>query len=177
MGTRNPVRLLCSLFLFTSVVTQLVFAADSPEKVEATVRWGRVVRVSKTSATLQVVPSPCHRRGAALHDQLWGALRNLKTGATVGEIGTLFPGDPTPGSGETIRKSFWNLSAALYAYVYAHLARQGRVRGGDGCWYLNDWPPPAERVLPFMHGLIGPRGWSCTEWSRIVELPLRGGDL
>ena len=78
MGTRNPVRLLCSLFVFTLVVTQLALAADSPEKVEVTVRWGRVVRVSKTSATLQVVPSPCHRRGAALHDQLWRALRDLK---------------------------------------------------------------------------------------------------
>jgi hypothetical protein len=32
-------------------------------------------------------------------------------------------------------------------------------------------------VLPFMHGLIGPRGWSCTELIRIVAIPLRGGDL
>ena len=31
----------------------------------------------------------------------------------------------------------------------------------------------AERVLPFLHGLIGPKGWSCTELSRPVELPIR----
>jgi hypothetical protein len=34
------------------------------------------------------------------------------------------------------------------------------------------WPPSAERVLLFTHGLINPRGWTCTEMSRIVELSL-----
>jgi hypothetical protein len=51
------------------------------------------------------------------------------------------------------------------------------LKVADYLRYDNAWPPSAERVLPFMHGLIGPRGWSCTELSRIVELPLRGGDL
>ena len=41
--------------------------------------------------------------------------------------------------------------------------------------YDDAWPPPAERVLPFVHGLIGPKGWSCTEQSRTVELLLRLG--
>jgi hypothetical protein len=33
--------------------------------------------------------------------------------------------------------------------------------------------PPAEQVLPFMHGLIGPKGWSYTEQSGHVGLPFR----
>jgi hypothetical protein len=36
-------------------------------------------------------------------------------------------------------------------------------------------PPPAERVLPFLHPLIGPSRWSYSEQSRAVELPLRQG--
>ena len=47
------------------------------------------------------------------------------------------------------------------------------LKAADYLRYDNAWPPPAERVLPFMHGPIGPMGWSCTESSRIVELPLR----
>ena len=37
------------------------------------------------------------------------------------------------------------------------------------------WPPPAERVLPFLHPVIAPSRWSYTEQSRAVELPLRRG--
>jgi hypothetical protein len=49
------------------------------------------------------------------------------------------------------------------------------LKAADYLKYDGAWPPPAERVLPFMHGLIGPRDWSCTESSRIVEIPLRCG--
>jgi hypothetical protein len=49
------------------------------------------------------------------------------------------------------------------------------LKAADYMKYDGAWPPLAERVLPFMHGLISPRGWSCTELSRVVELPLRGG--
>ncbi len=37
------------------------------------------------------------------------------------------------------------------------------------------WPLPAERLLPFLHPVIGPYRWSYTEQSRAVELPLRRG--
>ena len=43
--------------------------------------------------------------------------------------------------------------------------------------YDNAWPPPAERVLPFLHGLVGPTGRSLTEQSRPVKLPLRRDEL
>ena len=35
------------------------------------------------------------------------------------------------------------------------------------------WPPPPERVLPFMRPFCHPRDWSYTEQSRVLELPLR----
>jgi hypothetical protein len=37
----------------------------------------------------------------------------------------------------------------------------------------NAWPPPPERVLPFMRPFCHPRDWSYTEQSRVVELPMR----
>jgi len=58
-------------------------------------------------------------------------------------------------------------------------AQRGFFSGLRAADYLeNDgaWPPPAERVLPFLHGLVGPSRWSHTELSRVVELPLRYGD-
>ena len=57
-------------------------------------------------------------------------------------------------------------------------AQNGMVSGLKAADYLKydgAWPPAAERVLPFMHGLIGPKGWSYTELSRGVELPFRCG--
>jgi hypothetical protein len=51
------------------------------------------------------------------------------------------------------------------------------LKAADYLKYDNAWPPPAERVLPFMHGLIGPTGWACVEVSRTVKLPLRRVDL
>ena len=43
----------------------------------------------------------------------------------------------------------------------------------DSLKYQDAWPPPADRVLPFLCGPVCPTGWSCTELSRAVELPLR----
>ena len=51
------------------------------------------------------------------------------------------------------------------------------LKAADSLKYSDAWPPPAERVLPFMHGLVGPSRWSVTETSRPVELPLRHDDL
>jgi len=54
---------------------------------------------------------------------------------------------------------------------------QGGIFAGikvvDYLRYDNVWPPPAERVLPFLHGLLAPTQWSVTEQSRPVRLPLR----
>jgi hypothetical protein len=50
------------------------------------------------------------------------------------------------------------------------------LKVADLLTYDNAWPPPAERVLPFMHGLIGPSRWSLTDSNRMAELPLRPVD-
>jgi hypothetical protein len=56
-------------------------AQDEPAKRDAPVKfdvhWDKVVRVSQTSATLQVVVNPPLRRGTPLHDNAFQALRNL----------------------------------------------------------------------------------------------------
>jgi hypothetical protein len=49
--------------------------APSPDKV--TVAWDKVVRVSQTIPTLQVVVNPPLRRGTAVHDNAFKALRDL----------------------------------------------------------------------------------------------------
>jgi hypothetical protein len=50
------------------------------------------------------------------------------------------------------------------------------LKAMDYLRYDGAWPPPAERVLPFLHPLIGPSRWSRTDLSRSVELPLRLDD-
>ena len=42
-----------------------------------TVDWQHVVQISKTTATLQVVVNPPLRRGSAIHDRVFQALKNL----------------------------------------------------------------------------------------------------
>jgi hypothetical protein len=44
---------------------------------EVQVNWDRVVTVSKTTPTLQVVPNAQLRRGSAIHDPAFQALRSL----------------------------------------------------------------------------------------------------
>jgi hypothetical protein len=57
---------------------------------------------------------------------------------------------------------------------YAQGGAFAGIKVVDYLRYDDAWPPPAERVLPFLHGLVGPTGWSLTEQIRLVELPLRG---
>jgi len=51
-------------------------AQDLPIKMN--VQWERVIRVSKTTPTLQVVVNPPLRRGSAIHDNAFRVLRDLK---------------------------------------------------------------------------------------------------
>ena len=36
------------------------------------------------------------------------------------------------------------------------------LKAADSLKYSDAWPPPAERVLTFLHGLVGPTQWSVT---------------
>ncbi|HME00219.1 MAG TPA: glycosyl hydrolase family 39 [Terriglobia bacterium] len=68
-------------FALSIFVTALIssgrptLGADSAGKVE--VKWDQVERVSRTTPTLQVVVNPPLRRGSAIHDPVFRALRDL----------------------------------------------------------------------------------------------------
>src|SRR5436309_8987398 len=51
-------------------------AQQQPDKVP--VQWDKVTMVSKTTPTLQVVVNPPLRRGSAIHDNAFKALRDLQ---------------------------------------------------------------------------------------------------
>jgi hypothetical protein len=53
-------------------------AAETAPPVKVTVQWGDVDRVSRTTATLQVVVNPPLRRGSAIHNAAFRALRDLQ---------------------------------------------------------------------------------------------------
>jgi hypothetical protein len=58
------------------LVCLLIAAAGAPaQKIEA--QWDKVERVSKTTATLQVVVNPPLRRGSAIHDRVFAELQRL----------------------------------------------------------------------------------------------------
>ena len=63
------------LLLFVSLGAAPAAAADA---AKVTVNWDKVVRVSKTTATLQVVVNPPLRRGSAIHDRVFQVLRDLR---------------------------------------------------------------------------------------------------
>lgn len=50
---------------------------------------------------------------------------------------------------------------------------QNALKGTDLLRCEGAWPPPAERVLPFMTPLLCSSDWTCVERSRTVRLPVR----
>ncbi len=75
VGPRHYIEglLLCLLLV---IATAACLFGEETAKV--TVNWQKVVRVSKTTATLQVVINPPLRRGSAMHDRTFEVLRDLK---------------------------------------------------------------------------------------------------
>ncbi len=69
----NPRVWVCLLMIIGTATCLL-----GEEKAKVTVNWQKVVRVSKTTATLQVVVNPPLRRGSTIHDRTFEALRDLK---------------------------------------------------------------------------------------------------
>ena len=50
----------------------------SAEKAAVTVDWNKVIRVSNTNATLQVVVTPLMARNSPIHDKVFGSLKDLR---------------------------------------------------------------------------------------------------
>src|SRR5208282_4357598 len=64
--------------ILTSCSTQkTVSTAAQPEKASVKVNWDKVVAVSKTESTLQVVVNPPLRPGSKIHDRVYQAVHEL----------------------------------------------------------------------------------------------------
>ena len=68
-------RLSLLVLIFASIAVVPSPAADPSARVIAT--WDKVLRVSQTTPTLQVVVNPPLRRGTPVHDNAFKALRDL----------------------------------------------------------------------------------------------------
>jgi hypothetical protein len=93
-----------------------------------------------------------------------------QTKTDIDEIGSILPFDTAPKLARPIPHLYWNLSGAMYAYVYAHLARQGIQVAGESqlIGYPSQFPsvsmvqwttgaPNARfRVLQLLHRNFGP---------------------
>jgi len=66
---------LSCLMLITVMAGGLITAAENPPQV--TVDWTKVLQVSKTTSTLQVVVNPPLRRSGTIHDPAFRALHDL----------------------------------------------------------------------------------------------------
>jgi hypothetical protein len=70
---------LLGLLVFLVLLSPILTAgALWGQQVRATVNWDKVERVSKTTATLQVVVNPPLRRGTPIHDRVFQGLRDLR---------------------------------------------------------------------------------------------------
>lgn len=76
MKPQISLRTLAHLIIGFSFLTALSAFAQTPENVR--VNWNRVMAVSKSTATLQVVVNPPLRRGSAIHDRVFQGLKDLK---------------------------------------------------------------------------------------------------
>lgn len=70
----------CLLLLVLTLLAEKgrVLAAEPRDEASVVVNWNKVLRVSKTEATLQVVVMPPLRRGSLIHDRIFGALHDLQ---------------------------------------------------------------------------------------------------
>ena len=69
--------LICVLFTVTSCSRQQADSKPQAEKANLQINWDKVVSVSKTAPTLQVVVMPPLRRGSKVHDRLFQAVHDL----------------------------------------------------------------------------------------------------
>ena len=74
MNSKLPLRTPAALLLVL-LLTQFSVAQDAAIKIAA--HWDKVVRVSETTPTLQVVVNPPLRRGTGVHDNAFQALHDL----------------------------------------------------------------------------------------------------
>ena len=69
--------LICSLIAVISCTRKETVTKPAPEKASVKVAWDKVVTISKTTSTLQVVVMPPLRRGSKIHDRVFQAVHDL----------------------------------------------------------------------------------------------------
>src|ERR1035441_1410777 len=71
--------LIVVLGVHVKVAAQEASTGDSAQKAPQTVavQWNKVLETSQANATLQAVVTPLMARDSRLHDQVWGALKDL----------------------------------------------------------------------------------------------------
>jgi hypothetical protein len=78
---RSLIRRLCaklSVGLLLCLLVSVFSRCQAPDASKLSVHWDKVIRVSKTTATLQVVVNPPLRRGTPVHDNVFRALHDLQ---------------------------------------------------------------------------------------------------
>ena len=73
----SALSLTCSLAAVISCTRQEIKTKPTPEKASVKTAWDKLITVSKTTPTLQVVVMPPLRRGSKIHDRVFEALRDL----------------------------------------------------------------------------------------------------
>ena len=83
MSTQSHLRILLPLTLFVLLTTACSTTEErkestpTPPPAEVKIQWDKVITVSKTTPTLQVVVNPPLRRGSKIHDRVFQALKDL----------------------------------------------------------------------------------------------------
>lgn len=72
----TPAKILAGMMVGSCLLSTSV-AIKAQEAGRVNVNWERVIKTSQTSATLQVVVNPSLRRGSAIHDRVFQALKDL----------------------------------------------------------------------------------------------------
>jgi hypothetical protein len=112
-------------FLIVCAIPVLAFAVEPDRSV--TVNWSSATLESRSSLSIQVCPEPPMRRGSPIHDQLFGALRNLKA-----DLARLQPWHPYPKLAVAELdppkdgKTFWDFSVIDPIVVDFYAAAEGR---------------------------------------------------
>ena len=80
LGIARPTVFLLSaaiIVLASCARKEITSQSTVPEKATITVKWDKVIMVSKSTPTLQVVVNPLLRPGTKIHDRVFQALQDL----------------------------------------------------------------------------------------------------
>jgi hypothetical protein len=164
-------QILLSGLIFFSVQIFVHAQTDSIPTDTVAVDWNKITSTSKTTATLQVVENPIIE---SIRKRL-----SPKTITTINEIGTIINA-----SGDDIPNDYWNLSGAMYAYVFLQLTQMGIDVAGES--QLVGYPTqfPDVSMIDWKNGNPNARYWvlkllkdNFSAGDKLVQTSLIGGNI